>query len=56
MKTLELDDRQVEVLREVLSRYLSDLSMEIADTDSKDFRDDLKERKQTVEQVLGDLG
>ncbi len=56
MKTLELDDRQVEVLRNVLSNYLSDLSMEIADTDSKDFRDELKQRKQAVEQILDDLG
>ena len=33
------------MLREVLENYLSDLRMEIADTDSMDFREGLKHRK-----------
>ena len=33
------------MLREVLESFLSDLSMEIADTDSMDFREQLKKKK-----------
>lgn len=33
------------MLREVLVSFVSDLSMEIADTDSMDFREQLKKKK-----------
>jgi hypothetical protein len=40
----------------VLKSYLSDLRMEIADTDRQDFRDMLKERKAVIGKVLTTLG
>jgi hypothetical protein len=49
---LNLAEGEVEVLRDVLTDYLSDLRMEIADTDQLDFRDTLKERKRVLEKVL----
>ncbi len=52
MKTIELDERQIQVLREVLVTYLSDLRMEIANTDSKDFRDKLKDKEETIKAIL----
>ncbi len=52
MRTIELDERQIQVLREVLVSYLSDLRMEVAHTDSKDFRDKLKEKEKTIKAVL----
>jgi hypothetical protein len=55
MPQIDLTDDQAACLREVLEGYLSDLSAEIADTDLKDFRDGLKERKRTLETVLAAL-
>ena len=47
---VELDLNRVErsTLVAVLEDYLSDLRMEIADTDRQNFRDMLKERKAVV--------
>ncbi len=50
MVRLELTEDQAETLREVLDHVLSELRMEIADTDRKTFRDHLKTRK---EHLLG---
>jgi hypothetical protein len=49
---LDLTDEEVEVLRHVLESYLSDLRMEIADTDLLDFRNMLKDRKGVIRKVL----
>ncbi len=53
--TLRLTDEERDVLRTVLESYLSDLRMEIADTDSKDFRTGLKQRKEVLQRVLAAL-
>jgi hypothetical protein len=45
MKTVDLTAEEIEILVAVLRSYLSDLRMEIADTDSLAFRDILKRRK-----------
>ena len=52
MKQLELDDEHAVMLREVLESYLSDLRIEIADTDLLDFRNMLKGRKGVIGKVL----
>ena len=56
MIQLDLDDQERETLGTVLKSYLSDLRMEIADTDRQDFRDMLKERKAVIGKVLTALG
>ena len=48
---IELDDKECETLREVLESYLSDLSSEIAHTDDRDFRDNLKDKRTTIENI-----
>ena len=53
--SLQLSESEGSVLAEVLDSYLSDLRMEIADTDRKDFRDGLKQRKQVLMKVLEEL-
>jgi len=55
MHTLELSSEEAYVLRETLEAYLSDLRMEIADTDRMDFRDQLKHRRELLERVLSAL-
>lgn len=51
MTTLQLNVEQAEALQVVLDRVLSDLSVEIADTDLKDYRDDLKHRRDALREV-----
>ncbi|MBW3661166.1 MAG: hypothetical protein KY397_05980 [Gemmatimonadetes bacterium] len=53
---VDLTDEEREILRTVLESYLSDLRMEIADTDSMDFREMLKRRKEVLHKVLDALG
>ena len=52
MIQLELSDAEVAVVGEVFEHYLSDLRMEIADTDRADFRQGLKDRKELIQSVL----
>jgi hypothetical protein len=52
---IDLTTDEIEVLRDVLQSYLSDLRMEIADTDRMDFREMLKERKRILVKVLDAL-
>ncbi|MFQ5889178.1 MAG: hypothetical protein ACE5JR_03895 [Gemmatimonadota bacterium] len=52
MPSIELTEREAVVLQEVLESYLSDLRMEIADTDRMSFREKLKERKMILLDVL----
>jgi len=55
MIQLELSDSEKHHLIEALESYLSDLRYEIADTDSLDFREKLKEKKAALEKVLAAL-
>ncbi len=52
MTTLNLTSEQAEILRDALESYLSDLRMEIADTDNHDFRESLKAKEATLKQIL----
>ena len=49
---LALTAQEGEELRLVLESDLADLSMEIADTDSYDFREALKEKRARLREVL----
>ncbi|MDR0305231.1 MAG: hypothetical protein LBI42_00145 [Chitinispirillales bacterium] len=48
MIKVELTDNQSQLLAEILDRTLSDLRMEIADTDSPFYKDKLRERKEEL--------
>ncbi|MDH3497181.1 MAG: hypothetical protein OER21_10480 [Gemmatimonadota bacterium] len=56
MLELDLSSQEQDTLRHVLESYLSDLRMEIADTDRQEFRDMLKGRKAVIQKVLASLG
>jgi glycine cleavage system regulatory protein len=56
MITLDLTPDEREHLVEVLTSALSDLRMEIANTDSQDFREMLKTRKLMLVKVLEAIG
>jgi len=51
MITLELTPEEHVVLVEILDEFLSDLRMEIADTDSFDFKAELRHERELVTQL-----
>ena len=55
MTQLKLSVEEKDVLANTLHSYLSNLSYEIADTDSKDFRDQLKHEREVLNKILGML-
>jgi hypothetical protein len=55
MITLELAPEEAEELHFILDSYLSDLRLEIRETDSRDFRANLKRREEFVKKLLREL-
>ncbi|MFI5324193.1 MAG: hypothetical protein ACHQ6U_11860 [Thermodesulfobacteriota bacterium] len=53
---LNLTAAEAEMLNEVLTSYLSDLRMEIADTENMDFREGLKKKEEFLKRVIQELG
>ncbi len=49
---LEISEHERQVLCDVLKTQLSDLSYEIANTDNKGFRDQLKARRDALQNIL----
>jgi len=56
MVTLQLTEEESAILKRSLELFLSDVRMEICDTDSADFREGLKKEKSTLEHVIAQLG
>jgi hypothetical protein len=56
MPTLELDPKEAAALAAVLTDYVSDLRMEVANTDSMDVREELKAREVFLKDLLLRLG
>ena len=52
----ELNNEDLQILREVLHSVVQDLSPEIADTDNPNYRPDLKKRRDRLRAVLDLLG
>ena len=48
MITLDINSEEQQILVEVLNSSVSELGMEIADTDQKDYREVLKKRKSVL--------
>ncbi|HEX6373642.1 MAG TPA: hypothetical protein VF006_32245 [Longimicrobium sp.] len=56
MLNLDLSASEQAILRDVLVDALSELSTEISGTDAKDYRDDLKDRREVLQKVIAALG
>jgi hypothetical protein len=52
---LNISNDDVKNLRSALEKYIAELSSEIADTDSKDFRDSLKSERISLQKILVQL-
>jgi hypothetical protein len=55
MIQLTLSEEEAGSLRSVLESYLSDLRMEIADTERMDFREELKRQEAFLHRLLAQL-
>lgn len=55
MLTLDLSAAEQAVLRQVLEDAVSEMGTEISGTDSKDYRDDLKDRREVLQKVIAAL-
>ena len=55
MVSIDLSPDEKRVLVEVLTTCISNLRMEICDTDRKDFREEIKERKELLMKVVDAL-
>ncbi len=55
MTRIELTTEEAKTLSEILESYLSDLRMEIAATENRDWRGIMKERELFIKDVLGRL-
>ena len=55
MIQLDLTTQEQEILKESLESYISDLRMEIADTDKQDYREKLKQRRDVLDKVAAAL-
>jgi hypothetical protein len=52
---LELRDEEAALLKTVLEQFVSDLRMEIADTENYDFRQGLKADEETLKSLIARL-
>jgi hypothetical protein len=54
-RTIQLADEEAEVLRSVLEEYISELRMEVSNTDNMDFREALKRKEEILKRLAGQL-
>lgn len=52
---LKLTGAEITILRETMEKAVDDLLREIANTDSREFRERLKEREEVVKEILARL-
>jgi predicted RNA binding protein with dsRBD fold (UPF0201 family) len=55
MTIVEITEDEAGILKQCLELLLSDVRMEICDTDRADFREGLKREKRTLEHVIAQL-
>ena len=55
MVQIELTQEKAQMLGDILDSYLSDLRMEIADTDKMEFRENLKKKEVFLKELLRHL-
>ena len=55
MHNLQLSTEEVEALREVLSHLVADMGVEVSRTDTREYKEMLKHRRELLERVLDRL-
>jgi hypothetical protein len=54
-RTIQLAEEEARLLQSVLEEYISELRMEVANTDSMDFREDLKRKEEILKSLVNQL-
>ena len=54
-RTIQLAEEEAAVLRSVLEEYISELRMEVANTYSMDFRENLKRKEEILKSLVNQL-
>jgi hypothetical protein len=54
-QTIQLAEEEARLLQSVLEEYISELRMEVANTDSMDFREDLKRKEEILKSLVDQL-
>jgi uncharacterized protein YlxP (DUF503 family) len=52
MQTIKLTEEEAEVVRDVIAHVIGDMNVEVYRTDTHDFKEMLKHRRDVLEQVL----
>jgi hypothetical protein len=52
MQTIELTAEEADTLRDVISHVIGDMNVEVFRTDTHDFKEMLKHRREILERVL----
>jgi hypothetical protein len=55
MTRIEFSDEEVEVLRDVVAHVVGEMNIEVFRTDTHDFKQMLKHRREVLEKVLSRL-
>lgn len=55
MVKISLNDEEQQLLQEILENDLSDLRMEICETDDRSFKEDLKHKGEVMKKILAIL-
>lgn len=55
MVNIDMTTEEKGILLDILENYISDLRMEIADTDKSDFKEKLKTKKEALNAILAKL-
>lgn len=52
MQTIELTAEEADMLRDVISHVIGDMNVEVFRTDTHDFKEMLKHRREVLERIL----
>jgi hypothetical protein len=52
---IKINSEDAKILSDVLESNISDLSVEISDTDRLDFRDSLKSKRNVLQRILAEI-
>lgn len=55
MASLEFSQQEIDMLNKIVKSYLSELRMEIADTDQSSFKNELRKEKEQLNKLIEKL-
>ena len=56
MENLEFSQQEIDMLNKIVKSYLSELRMEIADTDQSSFKNELRKEEELLNKLIEKMG